>query len=220
MNKIFAIGDIHGCSQTFKKLLLENLKIEKTDEIYCLGDYIDRGPDSKGVIDLILEYRSQEYQIHTLRGNHEQMLMDSIENESEIGIWLRNGADKTLQSFGVKSADQLPEKYLTFFKETKISIQTKDFIFVHAGLNFNRKDILEDKEAMLWTRGFESFQPVLKDRILIHGHTPIPLNDILNQNGNCINIDGGCVYTHLKRLGNLIALDLKTKQFVAEKNCD
>ena len=78
MERIFAIGDIHGCSKTFKKLLLDKIKINKSDTIYCVGDYIDRGEDSKGVIDFILDLRAEGYTIHTLRGNHEQMLLDSI----------------------------------------------------------------------------------------------------------------------------------------------
>ncbi|MEO6813790.1 MAG: metallophosphoesterase, partial [Ginsengibacter sp.] len=68
MKRVFAIGDIHGCIHTFKKLLLDKIKVDKSDKIYCLGDYIDRGHDSKGVIDFILQLRSEGYEIHTIRG--------------------------------------------------------------------------------------------------------------------------------------------------------
>ncbi|MEP6597398.1 MAG: metallophosphoesterase, partial [Ginsengibacter sp.] len=81
MPRIFAIGDIHGCSKTFRKLLIEKINIQKSDEIYCIGDYIDRGEDSKGVIDFISQMRDKNYQIHTLRGNHEEMMLHSAENE-------------------------------------------------------------------------------------------------------------------------------------------
>lgn len=219
MNRTFAIGDIHGCYKTFKKLLLENLNIDPSDIIYLLGDYIDRGPDSKEVIDLILELLSEGFQIHPLRGNHEQMLLDSI-NNFECSMWLRNGGDSTLRSFSIPSVYALPEKYLTFLKETKLCIQYKDFIYVHAGLNFNNENIFEDKEAMLWIRNIEAFEPVLGNRMLIHGHTPGALNFILNQRGNCINIDGGCVYTHLKGMGNLVAYDPEKRSFVIESNCE
>ncbi|MEO5990177.1 MAG: metallophosphoesterase family protein [Ferruginibacter sp.] len=220
MNRTFAIGDIHGCCETFKKLLLANLNIDKTDEIYFLGDYIDRGEDSKGVIDVILKLRSEGYQIHTLRGNHEQLLLDSMIDEDEMKTWLKNGGNKTLQSFGIKSPNELPEKYLSFFKETEFYIEKGEYIFVHAGLNFDAEDIFEDKEAMLWIRDYEDFEPALGNRILIHGHTPVSLDYILNQKGNCINIDGGCVYPQHNGMGNLIAYDLKKRDFIVEKNCE
>jgi serine/threonine protein phosphatase 1 len=68
MSRIFAIGDIHGCGLTLEKLLLEELQITAEDEMYFLGDYIDRGPSSKKVIDLILQLQKENYHVHTLRG--------------------------------------------------------------------------------------------------------------------------------------------------------
>ena len=220
MKRTFAIGDIHGCCKTFKKLLLNNLNINKKDEIYCLGDYIDRGEDSKGVIDFILDLRSEGFQIHTLRGNHEQLLLDSIVDEDEKKTWLRNGGNKTLQSFGIKSLTELPEKYLSFFKETEFHIKVGECILVHAGLNFDAENIFQDQEAMLWMRDYEAFEPALGNRILIHGHTPESLDFILNQKGNCINIDGGCVFNQHDRLGNLVSFDLKKRQYIVERNCE
>ena len=220
MERIFAIGDIHGCYKTFKKLLLDKIKINKSDTIYCVGDYIDRGEDSKGVIDFILDLRSQEYKIHTLRGNHEQMLLDSISDEFETDTWLRNGGSDTLRSFGIQSLHELQATYLFFFKETKYYFKIKNYIIVHAGLNFNRENILADKSAMLWARYFDPIQPALKGQVLIHGHTPKPLDYILNQKGNCLNIDGGCVYTKIKNLGKLVAYDLNEKKYIVQDNCE
>lgn len=220
MNSTFAIGDIHGCSNTFRKLLLEKIKIDKSDAIYCVGDYIDRGRDSKGVIDFILNLRAEGYQIHTLRGNHEQMLLDSITQESELNIWLKNGGTETLRSFNIRSLDELPENYLSFFQETKYYYKIKDYIIVHAGLNFDRKDIFADKDAMLWIRDFSPVQPALKDLTLIHGHTPKRLDHILNQKGNCLNIDGGCVYIKRRKMGKLVAFDLGERKYVYQDNCE
>ncbi len=220
IHRIIAIGDIHGCCKTFKKLLIENLKITRPDVIYLLGDYIDRGPDSKGAIDFILHLRSEGFQIHTLRGNHEQMLLDLIHDNFEKRIWLDNGGNATLKSFNISAANKLPEKYFSFFHQTQLYIQTNDYIFVHAGLNFYNEDIFEDKEAMLWIRDFYPDQPVLGNRLLIHGHTQLPLQAILDQKGNCIDIDGGCVYTSQKNLGYLVAYDLLAKKYIAEKNCE
>ncbi|HLF63763.1 MAG TPA: metallophosphoesterase, partial [Saprospiraceae bacterium] len=96
MQRVFAVGDIHGCHQTFRKLLLDEIRIKKSDRIYCLGDYVDRGPDSKGVVDFILELRRSGYHIHTLRGNHEQLMMTSIESTENFELWELNGGSATL----------------------------------------------------------------------------------------------------------------------------
>lgn len=218
MNRIFAIGDIHGCNSAFQKMIFERIKIEKTDDIYCIGDYIDRGIDSKGVIDTILQLRKEGYRIHTLRGNHEQMMMDSINGKDELKQWKQNGGDKTLKSFNVNSFDKLPEEYKHFFYNTEFYLTQGNYIFAHAGLNFSHQDIYADKEAMLWERDFDSCQPVLGQKILVHGHTPMPLEYIKQQSGNCINIDGGCVYKNHIGLGNLVAISLPDRQFFTVAN--
>jgi len=220
MERTFAIGDIHGCSKTFEKLLFEKINIQKTDQIFCIGDYIDRGENSKAAIDLILQLRQEGYSLFTLRGNHEQMLLDCLIDPTAYELWIRNGGDQTLLSFGISTLENLPEKYLSFFKQTAFYIETENYIFVHAGLNFHSKDIFQDKAAMLWSRDFSPYQPALKNKLLIHGHTPKPLKYILNQKGNCIDIDGGCVYNYLPRFGNLVAIDLNERKFIWEENCE
>lgn len=220
MERTFGIGDIHGCSKTFEKLLFHKIKIEKTDQLFCIGDYIDRGENSKAVIDLILQLRQEGYHVSTLRGNHEQMLLDCVTDPTAYDLWIRNGGAQTLLSFGINTLETLPEKYLSFFKDTQFYIETPEYIFVHAGLNFYLKNIFQDKEAMLWIRDFSSWQPALENRLLIHGHTPRSLKYILNQKGNCIDIDGGCVYNYLPRFGNLVAIDLNERKFIWEENCE
>jgi serine/threonine protein phosphatase 1 len=220
MERIFAIGDIHGCSKTFEKLLKEKIKITNEDHIYCIGDYIDRGQDSKGVIDLIINLRNEGFHIYTLRGNHEQMMLDSANDKKALSLWLDNGGKSTMKSFGIKSLEDLPAEYLAFLDQTEFYLQKHNYIFVHAGLNFRKQNIFEDKEAMLWERDFFPQQPALEDRILIHGHTPIPLTFILKQKGNCVNIDGGCVYTNRPHFGNLVAMDCNKREFIIEPNCE
>lgn len=221
MPRIFAIGDIHGCSKSFRNLLLDVIKIKKTDKIYCLGDYIDRGNDSRGVIDFILKLRGKGYRIHTLRGNHEQMMLDAGLNEHKLNHWFKNGGEITLKSFGIDSITELPLKYLDFLKRTRHFISTKNYVFVHAGLNFKLDNPFLDKKAMLWTRE-EYFEPSkIKNRILIHGHTPVALNIAMNPlNPKNINIDGGCVYAHKPDYGNLIALSLPDRKFISVRNID
>lgn len=220
MERIFAIGDIHGCARTFETLLINQLQIQKSDSIYCIGDYIDRGKKSKEVIDLILQLNWDGYHINTLRGNHEQMMLDAISDEAALDIWMKNGGKVTMQSFGIDSLNDLPDKYEFFFNRTEFYFKTEEYIFVHAGLNFDFENIFEDEEAMLWIRDFSPVQPALGNRLLIHGHTPKSLKHILNQKGNCINIDGGCVYLNRKHLGNLVAIDLNEKKFISVSNCE
>lgn len=220
VNRLFAIGDIHGCSRTFKYLLFEKLKIIRNDKIYCLGDYIDRGPDSKGVVDLILSLRKNGYRIHTLRGNHEQMFMDSVRGFSDLVLWMSNGGESTLRSFNITSFNELPPTYQRFFKRTKYYIKTGDVIFVHAGIDWNVKNPFKDKYSLLWRR--ELFNSVPPEGIrIIHGHTPISLNSIRRSlTSRHINIDNGCVYKHYEDLGHLVAFDLTEDRLIAIKNMD
>ena len=221
MTRIFIIGDIHGCSKTFKKLVLDKIGICKTDKIYCLGDYIDRGPDSKGVIDFILQLRKRGYHIHTLRGNHEQLLLESEIDELSKKNWIINGGDKTLNSFKVESIHQLDPKYLNFFKRTKYHIQTKDFMLVHAGLNFNSTNPIADKDAIIWIRNFLVDTNLLSGKILIHGHTPKHRDFILLQQFESpFNLDGGCVFKHKEGYGSLFALNFYEKKLIKLENID
>lgn len=221
MKRIFAIGDIHGCNKTFQKLLLDKIRIQKSDKIYCIGDYIDRGNDSKGVIDFILKLRKKGYQIHTLRGNHEQLMMDSIQSQEKLKHWIKNGGDETLKSFGITSYNEMKPVYRNFFSRTKFFIKSGKFIFVHAGLNFQNLNPFEDKQAMLWVREFPIDKQKLGNRIIVHGHTPKSLDFILKQQGkNAINIDGGCVYKHKEEFGNLIALNITEGKLIAARNID
>ena len=119
MGRTYAIGDIHGCAKTVKKLLLNELKIIKEDTIYFLGDYIDRGSGSKEVIDFIIGLKNENYHINTLRGNHEQLFMDSDRSFSDFQNWIANGGVATLESFEISRFSELEDVYKNFFNETK-----------------------------------------------------------------------------------------------------
>jgi serine/threonine protein phosphatase 1 len=219
MQRVLAIGDIHGCVKTFKHLLIHEFKILKSDVVVCVGDYIDRGPDSKGVIDFILELKASGYAVHTLRGNHEQIMIDSINSSIVKEVWVKNGGDQTLKSFGIDDYGQFSEEYRTFFEGTLHYLTHTNHIFVHAGLNMEIENPFNDKKAMLWIRGFKTHS-FLNDRILIHGHTPIPLDQLVIQQSNIINVDGGCVYAEREGLGNLIGYNIYDRTFMSVKNMD
>ena len=219
--RIFIIGDIHGCCKTFQHLVLEQINIRQSDKIYCLGDYIDRGPDSKGVVDFIMQLRAKGYHIHTLRGNHEQMLLDALDDECMEEIWLKNGGGRALESFGVATIYHLPPEYLQFFNRTKLYIQTKHFLLVHAGVNFSKPNPLSDKEDLLWIRNFEVDEHFLNGRLLIHGHTPITRDQLLAQPWQSpFNLDGGCVFTDFDDFGSLYALNFLDRQVMEVRNME
>ncbi len=221
MERIFAIGDIHGCCKTFKSLLIEKINIQRSDEIYCIGDYIDRGKDSKGVIDFIIQLKAEGYKIHTLRGNHEQMMLDAFTNKQNMKNWLQNGGGATLRSFGISSINKLPYEYVAFLDQTKYIIETGKYIFVHAGLNFEIPDPFADKEAMLWTRDEYFDSAKINYKLLIHGHTPLNFNTLFKQQTSLkINIDAGCVYNDIPGYGNLAALSLPDKKWICIENID
>lgn len=221
MARVFIIGDIHGCCKTFKKLILEKINIQKSDKIYCLGDYIDRGPDSKGVIDFILQLRKKGFNMHTLRGNHEELLLNSIKDEKSFLHWTKNGGDKALASFKIDTIEKLKPVYKNFFKRTKFYIETNDFILVHAGLNFEVENPLLDKYALLWIRNFTVDNSYLNGKILIHGHTTKTRDIIISQNFESpLNLDGGCVFKDKEGYGSLFALNFNERKLIEVKNID
>ena len=109
MSKTYAISDIHGCSQTFTELL-NKISFSTNDTLYLLGDYIDRGPGSIQTIDKIIQLQSSGYNIKCLRGNHEQMMLNSIHRPEESTLWEKNGGDKVLDELGIYSASQIPQR--------------------------------------------------------------------------------------------------------------
>jgi serine/threonine protein phosphatase 1 len=221
MSRIIAIGDIHGCNKTLRQLVLNEISLRQDDELVFIGDYVDRGPDSKGVVDFILDLKAKGYRMHTLRGNHEQLMLESMMDLESIQLWHINGGRQTLESFGVNSFSQLEEKYKQFFLNTEHFWATDQYVFVHAGLDFGRDDPFENKEAMLWIRDFQMYPERIGGRKIIHGHTPMHADLIPKQKeSNIIDIDGGCVYKSRPGYGVLFALCLPEMRFVGITNID
>ena len=100
MNRTLVIGDIHGCSDALSQLLAKIKPLAKDDTVIFIGDYIDRGPDSKGVIDIVLQLRKEHNRVITLMGNHEFMLLGAIKGYGQ-NEFLSMGGDATLKSYGI-----------------------------------------------------------------------------------------------------------------------
>ena len=224
MNK-YTISDIHGCLQTFKALL-KQINFNKNDELYLLGDYVDRGPDSKGVFDLIWELQQEGYQVHCLRGNHEQLLLDSFQSTEKDLMWKRNGGVQTLASFIKDGHTSIPRNYIHFIEELPYYFEVDQYILVHAGLNFDVPNPLEAQHSMMWIRKwYDQIVPSwLGDRIIVHGHTPTQKSEIELMHSRLdqlpvLDIDGGCVYERYG-MGYLCAFELTRQQLYFQRNQD
>ncbi len=207
-DRIIAIGDIHGCFDSLKELVENIIRLTKSDKLILLGDYIDRGDKSKEVIDFIIQHQEKGYDIVPLMGNHEAMLLDAFENEKYVSVWIQNGGNETLKSFGITSVKNIDRKYLKFFKELRYYYFIDDFLFVHAGFNNNAVHTFTDFYSMLWRCKDSYNNSLLNGKTIVHGHNPISLAkciDRVKSAHRVINIDTGCVYTDKAGFGKLTA---------------
>ena len=177
----WVIGDIHGCPKTLETLLIKKIELREGDELYFLGDYIHRGPDDQGVINLIMKLK-ESHKVVTLMGNHEQMDLYNY----------------------------IAYKNKEFFKDLVYYHELKDFILVHGGFNFNNKNIFTDKNEMLWNRDCVVDLEKTGGRPIIVGHTPQRIFDVIaSLDTNKILLDGGCVFgKESSKYGKLCALEL------------
>lgn len=220
-NRRFVIPDIHGCEQTFRRLLIEVIRLERDDEVFLLGDIIDRGPRSKEVIDLVLRLQEQGYSIRSVRGNHEDMLLKSCRDRNDFHLWMQNGGLATLKSFGVEDGCEIPEPYRAFIAAFPFYVKLHDFILVHASLNFRITDPFSDKEAMLWSRDTWINKNLIGGKKLIGGHTPVKMDQIrASLSSDRIMLDNGCVYITTVGLGSLTALELNSMALYTQENIE
>lgn len=215
MNKdtrIIALGDIHGCFHSLKELIENRIQLTKDDQLILLGDYIDRGMQSKEVVDYIIELQRQGFNIITLMGNHEMLLLNAYQDHHGLAKWFVNGGRKTLESFGLESISELGEKYIRFFKGLKLFYEIDNFLFVHAGFNNVIEDPFSDTFFMLSKcRPFYTHS-LLKDKHIIHGHCPNKITNLqkaIERGSKIINIDTGCVYEEHNGYGHLSAYSVK-----------
>ena len=239
MRKI-AVSDIHGCSKTFHALLFDQIKLTQEDELYLLGDYVDRGPDSKGVLDMILKLKEDEYQLHCLMGNHELMMLNAWKDYEDMSVWLMNGGETTMNSFGVEDVEDVDEKYIDLLSSFSYYLEVENYILVHAGLNFGTQSNVhdpkflwkvlqpfKDRKSMLWIRDWYEDIDLdwLRGRVILHGHTPLRETDIrMMQMGwselPVLDIDNGCFATFQPGMGQLCAFDMTYKQLYFQRNIE
>ena len=235
MSQSWIIPDIHGCAKTLKVLLEYQLKATKNDHLYFLGDYIDRGPDGKGVIDYLMHLQQEEYNVHFLKGNHEDMCVKAFEADKKKKLfggkhieqkeWEAVGAKKTLESFRVKHPREIPQLYIDWMNACLPYIELDEYIIVHAGMNFKIDNPFEDERSMMWTRKFQVDFNKSHGKKIIHGHIPVDYSfmTLVIENNDAydfIALDNGVFVTDKPGMGNLMAFNPVTKQLMAQSNMD
>ncbi|MBW2018823.1 MAG: serine/threonine protein phosphatase [Deltaproteobacteria bacterium] len=192
--KIFAVGDIHGC---FDKLvsLMQMLEIDwDKDVLVFIGDYIDRGPHSKEVVEYLIDLSRRQSRVIFLKGNHELMLQHYLSGINRFRF-LANGGQATLDSYlkdsGPAGASLIPTTHLDFFDSLRLYYETDQYIFVHAGLKANIPLEEQDEWDMLWIRDEFIYSDFDFGKCVIFGHTPFHEPHVLD---NKIGIDTGAVY--------------------------
>ncbi len=207
MNKFFAIGDIHG-NLSHLEQIMEKIRPSldpQKDTLVFLGDYIDRGPDPKGVVDFILQVQEEFSEVVCLKGNHEDMLLDWVLNGRNYDLYLYNGGSSTIRSYSQEGSFHLPPEHLDFFNTLRLYYETDRYIFVHAGLREGIPLAEQNPHDLIWIREEFIYSPHDFGKTVIFGHTP--LQRVL-MTPNKIGIDTGAVYG-----GTLTCLELPTQRF-------
>jgi serine/threonine protein phosphatase 1 len=224
LKKKFVIPDLHGCINTLR-LVIENVLVpDKNDELYFLGDFINKGPDSKAVVDYVMSLEKGGWNVHAVRGNHEQMLLDALEDKNTLPFFLAKGGYETIRSFNVDKISEIPDHYIEFINELEYYIELDNYYIVHAGFNFNPEDPFEDLDAMMTIRDFRVDPEKIGYKTIIHGHHAKTLEEIregiVKNNKYIINLDNGCVYRHRAGMGNLVVMDISDHSYVIQPCID
>jgi serine/threonine protein phosphatase 1 len=216
--RIYVIGDIHGRFDLLERMhALIMAEIERDGpadwRIVLVGDYCDRGPDVRGVIELLLHQKRRDGRVVTLRGNHDEGMLDFFDNPDRDGIFCVHGGLETARSYGVeldtgtrqalrRSRDDLlaamPGPHLEFLSDLPLSAEFGDFFICHAGIRPGVPLERQDGRDLVWIRSEFLDWPDLHPKVVVHGHTPCREAELL---ANRVNIDTGAVWT-----GKLTAL--------------
>jgi serine/threonine protein phosphatase 1 len=215
MSRRFVATDIHGCLRTFRQLVEEELRLHPTDTLYLLGDYVNKGPDSAGVLDYIMQLQAAGYQVPCLRGNHEQELLATIHGTPNANNMWKSNAERemVLASFGVTQPADIAPHYVAWMSALPLELELPDFVLVHAGYDFALPpaDMRRDTHSMLYTKSFVFDPSRLGGKRLLHGHVPTPVAEVkanVAAKAGAIGLDTGGVYRHNPELRHLAALNL------------
>jgi serine/threonine protein phosphatase 1 len=194
---LYVIGDVHGRSDLLHGLLRKiafdaaRLESQVQRELIFLGDYVDRGPDSRGVIDLILSTSAERdfWSVTALKGNHEQALLQFMDEPELWPMWQGFGARETLQSYGVNPPapgsapddwarasremnEAVPPSHRQFLEQLEICVVRGDYLFAHAGVRPGAPLDQQSEQDLLWIRDDFLRNERRLDKVIVHGHTP------------------------------------------------
>jgi serine/threonine protein phosphatase 1 len=225
--RIYAVGDVHGRADLLQSLLtvidadIERSRPEQAIQVF-LGDYVDRGPDSRGTLDLLIERRAR-FETVCLKGNHEVFLLEVLKNPAKLQDWRHYGGLLTLASYGIRPSMNpspeeqveliaelqraIPPEHLAFLQQLPSSYVCGDFFFVHAGVRPRVPLEKQRDEDLLWIRDEFLNSDERFSKYIVHGHTPVASPDI---RPNRINIDTGAYAT-----GNLTLLTIQGDSLLA-----
>jgi len=206
--RTIAIADIHGCLAAFDRLL-EVLRLQKEDQLVLLGDYVDRGPDSAGVIDRVLALK-EECEVFTILGNHDELMLQVIDGETwKEGHWLAYGGKETLKSYGLESVEGIPSEHVRFLKDCLPYCESEHHFFTHASyletkpLKKTPATVLRWESLNLRTPG-----PHKMNKVAVLGHTAQKKTHNILYLGHLI-----CIDTYCYGDGLLTALDIHTGEY-------
>lgn len=214
MGRILVTSDPHGCLRQFNELLRLSRYNPQEDKLIILGDYGDRGPQSKEVIEQV-KSMVEEWGVIALMGNHDEMMFRALDGDVEYDeVWLNNGGLQTLESYGISIKESFTwDQYLKakefinlnyghhidFLRSLPLYYETDTHIFVHAGLNPCYSDDwkLQPEDSFLWVRDMFIWNKTELDKMVVFGHTPtINIHGVEDVwfGGDKIGIDGGGVF--------------------------
>lgn len=215
MGRLFIIGDIHACPQELEDIITA-CALEQEDHVVFLGDYIDRGPGAREVVDFLLDLQADTVCTLTfLKGNHEDMLLDFLGDAGHFGeSFLANGGAATLKSYGLPekmqgqpAALRLPPSHLAFFQQLERWIAIDDILCVHAGVNPLRRLEEQEEESLFWIRQEFITHPHTLPYTVLFGHTP--QREVLLDLPYKVGLDTGLVYG-----GKLSCLEVTEKKLL------
>ena len=205
MSRLLAIGDVHGCASALGTLL-NLVRVRPDDTVVTLGDYVDRGPDSKGVLDRLIEFQSVTNLV-PLRGNHEVAMLAAFTSAENFEGFLRMGGDATLRSYGATTMDGIPAHHMKFIRELRSWHETEKHFFVHANA-WPEDDLDAQDDYILFWASLTSRQARHKSgKTMICGHTP-QRSGVPKNWGTAV-----CIDTAAGRGGWLTCLDVRMGRY-------
>lgn len=194
IEKTYIVGDIHGCLEMLERLLDKIAWSPENDRLIFLGDYIDRGDNSKGVIDLLLEISGSSSLVQCLIGNHEHSFLEYL-NTGRIMGFILNGGDATLESYRAPESAgggvDIPQEHINFLRSLEHWIELDDYYVVHAGFRPGVDLARQSLEDLIWIRDTFIFSDYDFGKKVIFGHTPFSKPLLME---NKIGLDTGAVY--------------------------